>query len=1028
MKNVFSKHLFWKLGLFISTCALSQINLTPLIAKEIPAPLAYGNTISNLWADNDASNFDIQLPPPKRKSPNPFESTPQTPETQGTPKPNVFFSVDTPSTGPYEQLNVPTSTQSDAPSLFSLDSNLNNLNFGNQNPFESPPTELMQPLVPNPFEPPAVNAPAYGAPAPAPNNLEAQPAPQNTVEPPPSSGVETTPATTAPTPSPTQAATAPTAPTTIPPITAPPLAPVEPGMNRAEEPPRLVKTIPPKSILINFNNVSIIEYIRFIARISGKNFIFDEADLQFNVTIVSEEPTSIENIMTALLQELRIHDLTLIEQGNNIIIHRNPKVNSISKVVAEDLNTTAGDAEIVTQVFKLNTLDPNKAAALIRPLISDRAQISTLSDPNHLVITDVVANVNEIAKLIKSLDAPNSGMVIGQFVSRVADVESLVPLVQRIMAPIALDQPLIFVPYESSNSIFIVSTPFLVERSISILQHLDSEQGKTRIIDLDRLHLEELENLPQGGAGAAGAAGRGKGGERGAAGAPGRAGRGGRGRYDGTIDGVIPYFVPVEVGTGISAEDQALLDFARQTLPPPPNHVGVTEFPPRVLPIPTEKFPFQVDLNPDFIAKPVKECKFYIYKLKYRRGDLMLVALQQVAASFQICPGNDDFLAALSTVQWLQDNKSLVFSGTPEALDKIRNLLEEIDIPLRQVYIEMLILQTTLDDSLNYSVNYATRFGGGGMAGSQGFQTGASPLQTTMDTTGVTDLGIARPNPGTSAVPFNNALIPDPTNLAKNEGFNLGIIGQHIIHKGLGLRFNSIGALVQAVHTRAIDKIILSPKIMTEDGIPAQIFVGENTPYKTQSIANDRGSTITNNFEYRDVGTSLQVTPFLNNSDIITLEIIQESSQVATIQNQTQNTRNLSGPTTKKNTTRTTVMIPDGYFCILSGMMNDEDIFTREHVPCLGTIPILGAAFSDWSDIGHKNNLMLFIRPVIVDTDEQIQNITRHAQDVWGYQIELQQPKMWVQETEGALDFLNVRQTLKTDDADNNDDCPQFAH
>ena len=182
----------------------------------------------------------------------------------------------------------------------------------------------------------------------------------------------------------------------------------------------------PKKILINFNNVGIIEYIRFISRISNKNFVFDEADLQFNVTIISEEPTSIENIMTALIQELRIHDLTLLEQGNNLIIHKNPKVNSVSHVVADDL-PGSGDtnAELVTQVFRLNTLDPAKAAGIIRPLISERALVESLRETNHLIVTDVVSNVNQISDLLKSIDAPNSGLVIGQYVARTADAATL---------------------------------------------------------------------------------------------------------------------------------------------------------------------------------------------------------------------------------------------------------------------------------------------------------------------------------------------------------------------------------------------------------------------------------------------------------------------------------------------------------------------------------------------------------------------------------------------------------------------------
>lgn len=925
--------------------------------------------------------YDLSLPSSRIQTPAPSWDT-ESPAKGAYPQnPSIIFSLDTPS-----QVEM-------GPSLYLLES-LNN--------------QLELPEIPA-----AAPQPAQAIPRPSPAVEAARPTP-------------------APVPIPV---TAPTTAQVAAPAVEPQTAPAA-ETPPTETPGTPLKLHPSKTILINFNNVGIIEYIRFISRISNKNFIFDEGDLQFNVTIVSEEPTSIENIMTALLQELRIHDLILIEQGNNLIIHKNPKVNSISKVVDNTLDEgTERNSELVTQVFRLNTLDPEKAATLLRPLISDRALVEFVRETNHIIVTDLVSNVNQIAKLLKSLDAPNSGLVIGQFVSHSAEVDTLVPLIQRIMQPISLDQPLIFVPYETSNSIFIVSTPFLVERSISILQHLDQERGKTRIIDLRDLKFQE----GQAGAGAGGIPG----GVTPPFGVKPRAPQppppppgitkaefeAGLQKIESAGLGIVPLFVPVEipVQTPISAEEQELLNRARLSLPPPPDRVGITEFERRLPPIQTQRFEREVESNPDFVAKQVKETKFFIYKMQYRRGDVMMNAIQKVAVALQCAGrGNEELIAAINCIQWLQDAKSLVLSGTPEIIDKMRDLVEQLDIPLRQVFIEMLILDTTVTDSLNYSVNYANRFGGANQAGSQGFFSGASPLQGAMDTAGVTGLGGNFPNTEPPN-PFNNALIPNPNNLAKQEGFSLGVIGQNITHKGLGLRFNSIGALVQALHRRDEDKIVMSPKLITEDGVPAQIFVGINTPYKTQSIANDRGSTITNNFEYRDVGTSLQVTPYLNNSDIITLEIIQESSSIGTQASAGQNVNTSGGPTTKKNTTRTTVNVPDGYFCVISGMLQDEKKHIRTQVPCLGSIPILGAAFTDKHNIDQKTNLMLFIRPVIVDTDEEIQNLTRHEQDVWSYQNEL--PKMWIQETEQALDLFNVRQTLKTDDEDDKDlECCGIKH
>ncbi len=90
-----------------------------------------------------------------------------------------------------------------------------------------------------------------------------------------------------------------------------------------------------------------------------------------------------------------------------------------------------------------------------------------------------------------------------------------------------------------------------------------------------------------------------------------------------------------------------------------------------------------------------------------------------------------------------------------------------------------------------------------------------------------------------------------------------------------------MGALVRALHTdRRID-VLLNPKIVVEDNAVAEFFVGINTPFQTQSIANDLGTVITGNFEFRDVGSTIKITPIIGNNGIVTLEIEQEISSAA---------------------------------------------------------------------------------------------------------------------------------------------------
>ena len=87
---------------------------------------------------------------------------------------------------------------------------------------------------------------------------------------------------------------------------------------------------------INFQNISMIEYVKFVSKIAGVNFIFNQRDLQFPVTIISEEPVTVKNIMSMLIQVLRIHDLNLLEQENNLVISKSTTVNQISTIVSSD--------------------------------------------------------------------------------------------------------------------------------------------------------------------------------------------------------------------------------------------------------------------------------------------------------------------------------------------------------------------------------------------------------------------------------------------------------------------------------------------------------------------------------------------------------------------------------------------------------------------------------------------------------------------------------------------------------------------
>lgn len=730
-----------------------------------------------------------------------------------------------------------------------------------------------------------------------------------------------------------------------------------------------------KTILINFNNVSIIEFIRFISRISNKNFVFDENELQFNVTIISEYPTSIENIMTALLQVLRIHDLAMLEQGNNIIIHKNPRVNGISKVVAEGLPISKHrDAEIITQVFRLNTVEAEKAAAILKPLVTETSLVEVLKETNNLIVTDLASNVAKMGQLLKSIDSPVSGMVIGQYVVKKGFAEALIQLTQKIMGPIISDQSLTFVSHEAANSIFIVSTPYLVERAIAVMQYVDQTQGTTHILSPQEMRFK-----------GAGLDGRWELDEN------------GNWRYRTLLKDANPpkgrwildengnwKFIPGAEDGGRTPDGQWVLD---------PSGIWMFQLAPGK-PIAPERIARPGQLSQELPVGHIQRTQFYIYKLNYRLAFRVEESVRRMAESLkQLGASNADVISAINSIQAIEESNSLIFTGTGPAIAKVKELIEEVDTPLRQVFLEMLILETTLDDSLNFGVDMGARFGGGDWAGSEAFLsdpfTPNNPLPAALDTTGI-------------------GLTPSANLLARTRGFNLGIIGQHLTF--CGQRFNSLGLLIKAIRDENRIEVIQTPRILTEDNSPAEIFVGENIPYPTQAISNDFGTVLTQNFDYRDVGTRLKVTPLIGNDDFITLDIEEEVSRLVPTQNVTplSSTGGIVPPTTRKNKTTTKVHMPNNFFLVMSGMMQSQNTLIKVHIPCLGGLPIVGAAFSERNHNIAKRNLLIFIRPQLIDTELEMQNLTKHHQDIW--KMKNYEKKTWKYEAQEALEFLNIRE------------------
>jgi len=386
----------------------------------------------------------------------------------------------------------------------------------------------------------------------------------------------------------------------------------------------------------------------------------------------------------------------------------------------------------------------------------------------------------------------------------------------------------------------------------------------------------------------------------------------------------------------------------------------------------------------------IDNTSFLVYKLQFHKGDEIQGALRQIAKDLtnSTAAVNQNLLNAINSIQWLEVTNSLLSSGDQDTLVRLRELIKTLDIPLKQVFIEMLVIQTSLTNSLTFGLEwggkykYRDKFSGsinnlipGTLDSfSQGLNNiNPSGTMPTTPTSSGTSTGSTIGVPSPQSIPFTA------------NGFDLGIIGEVIRHNGE--TFLTLGSLLNAVQTEAEVAVIMNPKLIAQDSKTSSIFVGENVPFTGSFVSNTSNNTVnTTNIEYRDIGMNLTITPVLGNSDVVTLDIaFDQSTILGNTQNQVTTSANgsttLQGITTTKTTMQTTVHVPDNNFLILSGQVNSNRQKTAQGLPCLGGLPLIGAAFSTETTSNVDSNIVIFLRPHILNSLDDMKKISKAQED-----------------------------------------------
>ena len=274
-----------------------------------------------------------------------------------------------------------------------------------------------------------------------------------------------------------------------------------------------------------------------------------------------------------------------------------------------------------------------------------------------------------------------------------------------------------------------------------------------------------------------------------------------------------------------------------------------------------------------------------------------------------------------------EKSNALVIFAKPRDYRMIEGILRKLDIVPLQVLIEATIAEVTLNDALQYGLSYFLQSGNFGV----GFTQGVAGVLSPADIAGVF--------PG-----FNFVFATGSSRLVLN--------------------------LLSAVSNI---NVISSPQLLVLDHQTAALQVGDQVPIVVQSAQSvvNPDSPIVNSIQYRNTGVVLQVTPRVNSSGLVTLDIDQEVSDVSRT-----TSSNINSPTIAQRRLVSSIVVQDGQTVALGGLIRENQTNAKSGVPGLSDLPLLGWLFGQTTRATGRTELLVLLSPKIVRNVKDAREMT----------------------------------------------------
>lgn len=287
---------------------------------------------------------------------------------------------------------------------------------------------------------------------------------------------------------------------------------------------------------------------------------------------------------------------------------------------------------------------------------------------------------------------------------------------------------------------------------------------------------------------------------------------------------------------------------------------------------------------------------------------------------------------------------TLLITASQRDLNTLTPIIERLDAPRRQVFVEATIVEVSMD-----------RF---------------RELGGSLTATGAVTFGTA----GTMSGGFNanpNAASSSTAAATTSSSVSNAIGGLNPLSQ-----FNA-QLLLKALNSNSDANVLSAPQILATDGQKARIVVGSNVPFLTGTSQSSGGQTI-QSVERRDIGVTLELTPRILDQQQVLLDVRQEISSL--VEGASTEILTRLGPSTNKREATTSLIVTSDQTVVIGGLVRDDVTKTETRVPFLSDIPLLGWFFRSETAKLQKNNLLIFLTPRVIDgpTDLALHTETKY--------------------------------------------------